>query len=39
MLGVATQQLRWPSRPDHLFGGSGAVPGAHTVVVDRMPAT
>src|SRR6185295_13159967 len=26
-------------RPDHRFGGSGAVPGAQTVVVDRMPAT
>ena len=26
-------------RPDHRFGGSGAVPGAHTVVVGTMPAT
>src|SRR6185436_10600253 len=32
------QRLGRP-RPDHRFGGSGAVPGAQTVVVDRMPAT
>ena len=25
--------------PDHFFGGSGPVPGAHTVVVGKMPAT
>src|ERR1035441_1634071 len=26
-------------RPDHFFGGSGPVPGAHTEVFGRMPAT
>jgi len=37
---LASRRSRVVGRPwpDHRFAGSGAVPGAYTVVVDRMPA-
>src|SRR5487761_2084198 len=38
---LALRRMRVGTRPwpDHFLGGSGPVPGAHTVVFDKMPAT
>jgi hypothetical protein len=38
MIAITPYQPRRPW-PDHLLGRSGAMPGAHTVVFGRMPAT
>ncbi len=39
MIGITPYQLRRPSGPDQALGCNGAVPGAHTVVFGKMPAT